>query len=105
MIDWQRISELRDEIGADDFDEVVDLFLAEVEETLEALPNAENSQLEPMLHLLKGSALNLGFQAFANRCLEGEAAARADRPEEIDRDAIRQLYDASRSAFLQQITA
>lgn len=105
MIDWQRISDLRDEIGAEDFEEVVDLFLAEVEETLEALPNAESSELEAMLHLLKGSALNLGFQAFANRCMEGEAAARAGRPDDIDREAVRRSYKDSRSAFLQQVTA
>ena len=28
MIDWDRVSELRDEVGADDFDEVVDLLLS-----------------------------------------------------------------------------
>ena len=102
MIDWQRISELRDEIGAEDFEEVVELFLAEVEETLEALPKAAESDLEAMLHLLKGSALNLGFQAFAELCLEGEAAARSGNAEQIDRVAVTRLYDESRSVFLQQ---
>ena len=29
MIDWARVSELRDEVGAEDFDEVVELFLEE----------------------------------------------------------------------------
>ena len=30
MIDWPRVKELKDEIGAEDFGEVVDLFLEEV---------------------------------------------------------------------------
>ena len=34
MIDWNRISTLRDEVGAEDFDEVVELFLDEVEEVI-----------------------------------------------------------------------
>ena len=37
MIDWARVSELRDEVGAEDFDEVVELFLEEVEEAIAAL--------------------------------------------------------------------
>ena len=37
MIDWARVSELRDEVGAEDFDEVVELFLEEVDEAIAAL--------------------------------------------------------------------
>lgn len=39
MIDWARIIELHDEIGADDFNEVVELFLSEVEERIDAAQN------------------------------------------------------------------
>ena len=34
MIDWERVAELKDEVGDDDFAEIADLFLAEVEEQL-----------------------------------------------------------------------
>ena len=34
MIDWTKVAELRDEVGAQGFDEVIDLFLDEVEEAL-----------------------------------------------------------------------
>ena len=37
MIDWASVSELRDEVGAEDFDEVVELFLEEVDEAIIAL--------------------------------------------------------------------
>ena len=32
MIDWARVSELRDEVGPEDFEEVLHLFLEEVDE-------------------------------------------------------------------------
>ncbi|WP_442970022.1 hypothetical protein [Roseovarius sp. ZX-A-9] len=37
MIDWSRVAELRSEIGAEDFDEVVELFLEEVEAEISVL--------------------------------------------------------------------
>ena len=41
MIDWSRVNELRDEVGAEDFEEVVELFLEEVEEVIEETPKDE----------------------------------------------------------------
>ena len=40
MIDWDRVSELREEIGAEDYEEVAELFLMEVEDTLAQLDGA-----------------------------------------------------------------
>ena len=40
MIDWTRVSELRDEIGAEDFGDVVEIFLEEVEAEVEAEQDA-----------------------------------------------------------------
>ena len=37
MIDWTRVKELQDEIGADDFAEVVQLFLEETDAVVERL--------------------------------------------------------------------
>ncbi len=70
MIDWSRIHELRDEIGADDFQEVVDLFMSEVEDSLTDLGAAstDSSRLQEQLHFLKGSALNLGFKEMSQLC-------------------------------------
>ena len=72
MIDWPRVRELKDEVGEDGFEEVIELFLEEVEEVIEKLGTNDRSQLEQDLHFLKGSALNLGFETFSNLCLEGE---------------------------------
>ena len=37
MIDWQRVSDLRRDIGEDDFADVVDVFLEEVQEAMDRL--------------------------------------------------------------------
>lgn len=71
MIDWLRMSELRDEIGQDGFDEVVDVFLEEAEEVLARLTRDAGPTPED-LHFLKGSALNLGFVSVAQLCQDGE---------------------------------
>jgi len=100
MIDWTRVAELRDEIGPEDFDEVAELFLMEVEDTLSRLADAVNDppQMQSLLHFLKGSALNLGFQDVSDLCSKGEADA-ADGVLSVDTDALRQLYKESRTAF------
>ena len=51
MIDWARVSELRDEVGAEDYDDVVELFLEEVDEAIVALRDLTDfSELEPQCH-------------------------------------------------------
>ncbi len=99
MIDWTRVAELRDEIGADDFADVVLLFLEEADEVVAKLPGCTDAPaLEAALHFLKGSALNLGFQTLAQLCQTGERlAAMGDTA--IDRALVAQAYDASKVAF------
>ena len=100
MIDWSKVDELKDDIGADDFEEIVEVFLAEVEEALEVLPSTPVSGLEESLHFLKGSALNLGFSAFSDLCQIGEKSAANGASETIDVPAIIHCYAASKDAFL-----
>ncbi len=86
MIDWTRVSELRDEVGAEDFEEVVHLFLEEVEDVVGRLQDgAQTATLEADLHFLRGSALNLGFSSFSKICLAAEqhAANGKATPEEV----------------------
>ena len=103
MIDWTRVSELRDEVGAEDFDEVVELFLEEVDEAIEILRTlVDMSELETHCHFLKGSALNIGFREYANLCQAGEAAAAEGRSSEIDISEIVQSYLDAREVFINQ---
>lgn len=93
MIDWNRAAVLRAEIGADDFDEVAALFLQECDDTIAALCAAGHAGPES-LHFLKGAALNLGFDALARLCAEGEES----RPPDPARIAT--VYAETRAAFL-----
>ncbi|MEQ8292319.1 MAG: Hpt domain-containing protein [Roseovarius sp.] len=101
MIDWNRVSELREEVGEDNFDEVIDLFLFEVEDELARLRHCRDAEtLAARLHFLKGSALNLGFAAFSDLCQAGETAAGKSAEPETDTDAILTCYDQSKQAFV-----
>jgi HPt (histidine-containing phosphotransfer) domain-containing protein len=101
MIDWTRIEELRTEIGAEDFGEVVKLFLEEVEGEIALLRGGcPNDELESRLHFLKGSALNLGFRQFSAMCQAGESAAATGYPERVDLPATVASYDASKADFI-----
>ncbi len=100
MIDWQRVRELREEIGEDDFAEVVSLFLEEADEVAAKIMALKTpDQIESALHFLKGSALNLGFKEFAVLCQAGEKAASLGKTESVDLASVVAIYEASKQAF------
>lgn len=104
MIHWTRVNELRDEVGAEDFDEVIDLFLEEVEEVIERLRDDVNlAQLEQDLHFLKGSALSLGFSAFSTLCQDGEYKSANGQAASVDLKAIIQSFAQSKLQFASQL--
>lgn len=97
MIDWGRVRALRDEIGADDFAEVVTLFLEEADEAVARLSSARGAAaVEADLHFLKGAALNLGFAEFAALCQNGERRA-AQGDLSADLALIRAAYTESKT--------
>lgn len=99
MIDWDRVRELRSEIGADDFGEVAAMFLDEADEAVARLaPGLSAKAMEADLHFLKGAALNLGFVALSGLCQEGERRAAAG-DFSVDLEAVRSVYRASRASF------
>lgn len=101
MIDWNKVCELRREIGADDFGEVVELFLNEVEKEIATLrAGAPLDRLEAHFHFLRGSALNLGFAHFAEMCQAGESAASDGMADQVNVTDILDSYEASKTAFL-----
>lgn len=97
MIEWDRVNELRSEIGAADFAEVVALFLAETEDVFARITTmAGPAALEADLHFMKGAALNLGFREVARLCQEGERrAAMGDCGMDLDR--LRRSYAISKA--------
>lgn len=101
MIDWTRLNTLRDEIGPDSFDEVVMLFLEEVDESIDKLrAGLPQADLGAELHFLKGCALNLGFTEFANLCQKGENSCSIGQSDQVDTAQLLAVFDRSRSAFV-----
>jgi HPt (histidine-containing phosphotransfer) domain-containing protein len=100
MIDWGRVETLFEEIGEEDFFEVVQIFLEESDSVIARLETAPDPDLyEEDLHFLKGSALNLGFSDLAALCQVGERQAAAGSADCIDIGPILQCYGASVTAF------
>ena len=101
MINWSRVRALREEVGTEDFDEIVDLFLEEVQEVIERLASAPDmTLLEDDMHFLKGCALSLGFDVFSDLCQSGEKVSMQGSAADVDLPAILQCYADSKRLFL-----
>jgi HPt (histidine-containing phosphotransfer) domain-containing protein len=96
MIEWERVEELKEDFGDEGFQEIIEIFLSEVEEAINQLPNVtDDSAASDQLHFIKGSALNLGFSDLANLCeprLQGGRIAKA--PE------VAACYQTSKATFM-----
>lgn len=99
MIDRERLAELRNEVGADDLAEVVDLFCEEVEETLDRIRAHPSASIGDDLHFLKGSALNIGMSEVGRLCLQAERAWRMDASSLPDIAPIAQAFRKARQAL------
>lgn len=106
MIDWNRVRELQDEIGAEDFGEIVEVFMEEVEAAIESLPQADKgSELEALMHLIKGCAWNLGFRALGKLCADGEAAAASGNGASVDIPEVIAAFETAKSVFSEGLDA
>lgn len=99
MIDWNRVADLRAEIGDDSFAEVAEIFLEETDEVASQLADmTDPADLSRALHFLKGSALNLGFEDLAELCQKGERLANTGQTVAVD--PVLECYQTSKSTFL-----
>lgn len=100
-MDWTRVHELREEVGADAFSEVLALFLEETDGMAQQLAaGADPSRLADDMHFMKGAALNLGFDDLASACHNAESLARRGHGVAVDVPAILACYARSRAALL-----
>ena len=100
MIHRPRVNQLRNEVGADEFDEVVQIFMDEVQEVISKLrEDTSRTEIEQNLHFLKGSALSLGFDRFSKLCQDGERKAAAGEGSDVNLAEIYSEFDQSRSVF------
>lgn len=101
MIDWDRVNELQEEVGQEDFEEIVTLFLEEVDEATANLSDMlAGDALADALHFLKGCSLNLGFRELARLCEAGETAARSGTEPPVEVALVKTTYRASRDSFV-----
>jgi len=104
MIEWERIAELQEDVGAESLAEVLDLFFEETEAVLDGLDqHLPPNRLKADLHFLKGSALNLGFSRVGAMCRAAEAENAGSR--KLDTNALRQAYASSKESLLSGLNA
>jgi HPt (histidine-containing phosphotransfer) domain-containing protein len=107
MINWDQVKQLEEDIGAEDFGDVVVMFIEEVDEAVDNLraePQLSDDDLASAMHFLKGSAANLGFKDFADYCSDGEKMAQTGNSTQVDLTKVITLYDQSKSMFLGEVS-
>jgi HPt (histidine-containing phosphotransfer) domain-containing protein len=105
MIDWKQVVQLEEDVGQEDFAEVVTLFLDEVDTAIEPLKTPKDVPLdtiESVMHFLKGSAYSLGFKVFGDYCSLGEKMAKSGSAAKVDLLQAVTLYEQSRAHFLRE---
>jgi len=79
LLNRERLSTLRDEIGAEGFEDVVAMYLKECDEVVARITAPGTGIVTAAdLHFLKGNALMLGFEDLADLCRIGETERSAD---------------------------
>ena len=95
MIDWTRVSELRQDFGEDDFAEIAAMFLSEVQAKLAEMQAQPSAHPSEDFHFVKGSAANLGFDRLYQACASAEREAQADSVQNLV-----DIFKASKAEFL-----
>lgn len=96
MLDMGRIDELRNDFGEEDFEEIVGLFLKEVDQCLTKITAPNCADIQDHLHFLKGSAANLGFVLVKKACETAEHDPSAE-----NLFAVAAQFDISIEAFFE----
>jgi HPt (histidine-containing phosphotransfer) domain-containing protein len=93
VINWDKLAELLDEIGAEAFGDVLDVFVTEIGEGLETLMAAQTPRARlQAFHFLKGAALNLGLDTLAATCAQGERLADQGQDTDMLARQVAQLF-------------
>ncbi|WP_170606467.1 Hpt domain-containing protein [Ruegeria arenilitoris] len=100
MINWPRVKQLWDEVGSDEFEAILRIFLREVQGVILRLQQeTERGQIEQNLHFLKGSASSLGFDQVSKLCQDGERRAAAGNEMDAHVAEIVAAFYASKTEF------
>ncbi len=103
MIDSERISDLEDEIGADDLEMILTLFLDEAADTLARIETGLDAEgLGRAMHFLRSGALNMGLQGLATAA--GKIAGERDVDPVAAADLLREVLSLTREQFASRIS-
>lgn len=97
-VDWDRVAELREEVGEDSFAEVLSLFLEEMDEAVDSLKAGAPDTGK--LHFLKGAALNLGLTRLAALSSDGETRLKWDPAETVPTAPLLEAYRAAKAELI-----
>lgn len=103
MIDWDRVREIRKEVGDAEFRPILELFLDEIETITFRLAGNDSGRMETDFHFLRGCACNLGFRALAAVCEEFEGLVIAGRLGEVRIEHVLDIYAQSKQAFMREV--
>ncbi len=104
LLDTRRISTMMEDFGAEGFAEILTVFYEETAQALSRLGEAvaahNREEVEKLLHLLKGSAANLGFSALAQACEEARQRLRqGHETTELASEQLHTLFTDSRACI------
>lgn len=102
MIDWNRVLQMREEVGEELFGQLAADFLSEIEDRLARLSD-DPEQLLRDLHFLRGAALNMGFARFSALCLADEMQLRHGNAAGIDKADLIEKFRSTRQQFLDDL--
>lgn len=98
-VDWDRLNELKADIGEEDFADVAMLFVTELQETLSTLTSDRAAAND--FHFLRGSAANLGLDALVAACEAAENACVAGTTPDVD--AVRAAFDCALAEMAKEL--
>lgn len=105
LVDPGRIDELVADIGADALPEIMELFIAEVENAMAPLVSRKRwpaGEIGETAHYIKGCALNLGFTALAREAGRIEKLSHSAPEAPIDPAKLKSVFEQS-SRHLERI--
>lgn len=95
MIDWQRIEELKEDFGPDGLEDLLPVFVEEIQTAIAELSSdCGNQDIAAKAHFIKGSAANLGLTELTKLCAEIESGI-----EKPDAPALSDLFSKSLAAL------
>lgn len=103
MIDWDRVREMRGELGEAEFRLVLELFLDEIETIAFRLSSNDSTRMETDLHFLKGCSRNLGFRALAQICEDFENLTISGRTSEVRLERVLDTYAHTKQVFIRAL--